>query len=253
MKRKTIITLFAGCLTVFSPAIFAAPRLTMYEDAFNFGYIPRQAAVSHDFWLFSTGDEPLLILQVVPGCSCTQAPLEKKTVPVGDSSKLEIVFHSRTFTHGLTKRPTIATNEGPEVKTLQILSYVVTNPDSTYPIKIEPWKIELNGSPEASNAEATFTLTNLTNAPLSTDIIALPEAFLTVELPSTIPPNGTAKGSIRVKESQLKKVFEKSVTFELNDAAKSRFTIPIKRTYRSPKAASGLEDTLMQVFGTDKK
>ncbi len=253
MKKVLTRALFIGWFAVFAQSVFAAPRLTMYEDAFNFGYIPRQVAVSHDFWLFSTGDEPLLVLQVVPGCSCTQMPLEKRQIPVGDSSRLEIIFHSRTFTRGITKRPTIQTNAGPDAKVLQVISYVVTDPDSTYPIKIAPWLIELKGSPEAANMEASFTLTNLTGTPLSTDIIALPGAFVDVELPATIPANGSVRGSIRAKENQAKKTFEKSITFELNDEAKSRFTIPVKRTYRSGTTSSGTEDTQNHVAGTGSK
>ena len=45
----------------------AAPRLSIPESVFNFGYCPQNSAVSHDFWLYSTGDDTLKILKVVPG------------------------------------------------------------------------------------------------------------------------------------------------------------------------------------------
>jgi len=48
-------------------AVKAAPRLTIPESVFNFGYCPQNSAVSHDFWLYSTGDDSLKILKVVPG------------------------------------------------------------------------------------------------------------------------------------------------------------------------------------------
>ncbi len=46
---------------------FAAPKLTIPETDFDFGFAPSNAQVSHYFWLKSTGDDSLKILQVVPG------------------------------------------------------------------------------------------------------------------------------------------------------------------------------------------
>jgi len=46
---------------------FSAPRLTIPESTFNFGYAPQNSKVSHVFWLHSTGDDSLKIIKVVPG------------------------------------------------------------------------------------------------------------------------------------------------------------------------------------------
>jgi hypothetical protein len=55
-----VALLIAGTLT-------AAPRMTVPEGVFNFGYVPQHSNVSHIFWLLSTGDDTLKILKVVPG------------------------------------------------------------------------------------------------------------------------------------------------------------------------------------------
>lgn len=47
--------------------IQAAPRLVMPETTFNFGYVPQNAKISHEFWLYSKGEDSLHILKVVPG------------------------------------------------------------------------------------------------------------------------------------------------------------------------------------------
>jgi hypothetical protein len=180
-------------------------------------------------------------------------PIEKKNIPVGDSSRLEIVFHSRTSSRAASKHPKITTNAESAPKTLEIISYIVTNPDSTYPLKIAPWPIRLDGTPETPNMEASFTLTNLSGSPFSTEMIAFPASFLDVTLPATIPAKGTAKGSIKVKEALAKKVIEKSITFELNDVAKSRYTIPVLRTYKSAEAMSLTGDTLKNESGSTGK
>ncbi|MFQ5500409.1 MAG: hypothetical protein ACE5FH_12135 [Candidatus Zixiibacteriota bacterium] len=62
---------YLGCLLLalllLVGSAFAAPRLTLGESAFNFGFVPQNAKISHDFWLKSTGDDTLKILKVVPG------------------------------------------------------------------------------------------------------------------------------------------------------------------------------------------
>jgi hypothetical protein len=45
----------------------AAPRVTIDGSSFNFGYVPQNSAVSHVFWLLSTGDDTLKIIKVQPG------------------------------------------------------------------------------------------------------------------------------------------------------------------------------------------
>ena len=50
-----------------SASVMGAPRLTIPEANFDFGYCPQNSKISHDFWLKSTGDDSLKILKVTPG------------------------------------------------------------------------------------------------------------------------------------------------------------------------------------------
>jgi hypothetical protein len=45
----------------------AAPRLTIPEEMFDFGFVPQNSKVAHVFWLHSTGDDTLKIVRVNPG------------------------------------------------------------------------------------------------------------------------------------------------------------------------------------------
>lgn len=53
-------------LLAFSAAV-GAPRLTIQESEFDFGFVPQNSKISHEFWLYSTGDDSLKIVKVVPG------------------------------------------------------------------------------------------------------------------------------------------------------------------------------------------
>lgn len=60
-----LVILLAVCMVAGSA--IAVPRLTIDEANFDFGYAPQHSKVSHVFWLRSTGDDTLKILNVKPG------------------------------------------------------------------------------------------------------------------------------------------------------------------------------------------
>jgi hypothetical protein len=63
--NKIIVTVIVVILVAGS--VFAAPRLTIDESMFDFGYVPQNSVVSYKFWLKSTGDDTLRVLSVKPG------------------------------------------------------------------------------------------------------------------------------------------------------------------------------------------
>lgn len=65
MKKQFRLALVFTVFAVLS--VEAAPRLTMDNSTFDFGYVPQNSAISHDFWLKSAGTDTLKILKVVPG------------------------------------------------------------------------------------------------------------------------------------------------------------------------------------------
>jgi hypothetical protein len=119
------------------------------------------------------------------------------------------------------------TNEGQGAKNVRIKANIVTKPDSTFPIVIRPAKIEFAESDSTETTE--FTITNSSKGSLIPRIVSAPRSLVSINLPSSIPALDSAKGTMTLKKAGLKASFEKSLTIQLNDQAKSRFTIPIKR------------------------
>jgi hypothetical protein len=66
MKNRSVLTVMSMVLAV-AASLQAAPRLTMDNSSFDFGYVPQNSAISHEFWLKSAGTDTLRILKVVPG------------------------------------------------------------------------------------------------------------------------------------------------------------------------------------------
>ena len=67
MKTSMRILLLCAALVWAASAVQGAPRLTMDESTFDFGFTPQNSTISHVFLLRSTGDDTLRILSVKPG------------------------------------------------------------------------------------------------------------------------------------------------------------------------------------------
>lgn len=67
MKSLIRTTALLLILLVVAGSAFAAPRLTINESMFDFGYVPQNSKIAHIFWLHSTGEDSLKIVRVVPG------------------------------------------------------------------------------------------------------------------------------------------------------------------------------------------
>ncbi len=119
---------------------------------------------------------------------------------------------------------------------------MVQQPDSTYPIVINPSKILLDKGGTVKENGSEFTIANVSDEDLEIQVAYKPYGYFDIDIPKTIKSGKTAKCRIKAGDDFLKKSFEKSITFELNDAAKSRFTLPISqrikivRTKSSPNA-----------------
>ena len=65
-KKILLFILILGLILSFN-SVQGTPRLTIPEASFDFGFAPQNASLTHVFWLHSTGDDTLKILNVKPG------------------------------------------------------------------------------------------------------------------------------------------------------------------------------------------
>ena len=234
MKRQILAAVLTMGLLAFSGQIVAGPQLTIDNGSFDFGLVPQNSKVSHVYWLHSTGDDTLKITQVVPGCGCTKAPLERDRLAPGDSTRLEVIFDTRNYSGLITKAPHIETNEGQNAQVVQFTCKVSLNPDSTHPILIRPHKldfIQIDGKPRK---EFQFTISNVSDKEIDLTTVDYPEQYATIEIPKSIKAGETAQAKVKFNVDAADKEIEKSLTLQLNDGEKSRFTVPLKRTIIKP-------------------
>jgi hypothetical protein len=127
----------------------------------------------------------------------------------------------------------IQTNEGPPDKSVQIMAHVIARPDSTYPIIITPYKLDLSQFTEKAREKVTFKINNVSEKKVKPTIVSSPGDFFTIKLPNSINPGSSAEGTLTLKAAGLKEGFEKSFTIQLDDEKKTRFTVPVKRTVQT--------------------
>lgn len=60
--------IFSAVLVLaFWSASLADPKLTVPEPRWDFGFVPQNSKLTHDYWVKNTGDDTLRIIRVKPG------------------------------------------------------------------------------------------------------------------------------------------------------------------------------------------
>jgi hypothetical protein len=123
------------------------------------------------------------------------------------------------------------------------MANVVQRPDSTYPVVVKPYKLDISQFGEKVRDKMKFTIKNVSDQDIKLELIAGMPGYAEIDLPDEIKAGFTGAGEIRLEDEVLATNFEKSFTFQVNDEASSRFTLPVKRTVRDPDSESAQADT----------
>lgn len=242
MRRFVILTLVA--LLVAASSLYAqqkGPHLLVVQPTFDYGFVPDSSKVAHTYWLNNIGTDSLKVFNVKVTCGCTKASVDRGVVAVNDSMPVEVVFDNLNRLQKQGRKAGIYTND-PTSNRYEIgfscYSYVAG--EATGPVTITSNK-RLRLTTLDQGKDVVVTIKNVSKEPLEAKLIAYPSELVSVELPQGALAPG-AKGDIlvRVKSAIKNKNQLKSFTFEMSDAAKSRYTIPIRMsepisTLKSPE------------------
>ena len=240
MRFRVFLPLMASALVILAVGVLAGPQITVPEDSFDFGKVAQRAVVSHTFWIHSTGDDTLRINKVVPGCGCTKAPLADSVLAPGDSTHLDIFFSTKSYRGYVTKRPYLETNVGPEKTFLAIHAHLLVNPDSAFPVILQPGRLDVSQFSETPRRKATFLIQNIGKEDLDPDTDRLPEGLLRCQIPwQSQGRRKSVQGEVIVHEDRLTEEFEHSLTFTIGDNDKTPHSLPVKRMYKVKSGAAG--------------
>ena len=88
------------------------PVLAFAEDRYEFGDIKQGDKVEHTFDFENTGNEPLIISNVLTTCGCTVPKWPREPIAPGGTGKIEVVFNSTNKSGVQNKVVTILSNAG---------------------------------------------------------------------------------------------------------------------------------------------
>ncbi len=165
-----ILILAAGML--FGQGSQKSARLDLKERVFDFGMVPREAKVVHDFVLKNVGNDTLKILEIKPGCACTTAPVDKKVLAVNDSTVMPVTFSTGRASGNTEKGVKITTNMEPRgLFPLAIRAYVESPTMKTPDLTAEPRSMEYTPPDPETEGKVEVELVNNSDRELTLKVV----------------------------------------------------------------------------------
>ena len=127
------------------------------------------------------------------------------------------------------------TNEGKAPKSVRISATVVQRPDSTYPLVMKPYKLDISQFGDKKRDEVKLTITNVSEQTQILKTVAYASEYFDLSLPTKIEAGASAEATVKLTQFGLDTEFEKSFTLEVHDSKTTRFTVPVKRKVRGAK------------------
>jgi len=87
---------FFSFTTLKNVSSFPFAKVSWVKELHDFGEIPKGKPVSIEFSFTNTGDEPLLVADVVTSCGCTASDYSREPIAPGKSSKVKVTFNAAT-------------------------------------------------------------------------------------------------------------------------------------------------------------
>jgi len=235
---KTVIVTVLFSIVFITARVLAGPMIQIPEATFNFGKVSQHVKISKTYWVKSTGDDTLKILTIVPGCGCTQIPMQDSVLAPGDSSSFEVQFSTQSYRGFVTKKPYITTNAGPDNVYLEFNAEIIVDSTLFKPIRLNPYKLDVSQFTVEPRRKASGWIINSSDKDLQLTMIDNKGKNFAVALPKMIKAHDSAQVTVTVNEDAIAKEFEQSVTFEVNDETGSRISLPVQRMYRLPQESA---------------
>jgi len=157
-------------------------------------------------------------------------------IPVGDSGKVELIFHSHPRQRGrIRKSARVTVNDNSRDNFNLLLSGELYNSgesDSLRPLALSEGMITFNPNDRGEKKE--IKVTNESDQELHLEMIADAPGFFDVDLPKKIKPGKSEEIEVKVPKDFSDNKFVKSFTFQMDDSIKTRVTIPVSMVSAIP-------------------
>jgi Protein of unknown function (DUF1573) len=111
----------------------SGPQISFTEWSFDFGRVQSGKIVNHEFTFTNSGNEALVISDVVSSCGCTAADNYSKRVEPGATGKLPVIFNTTGMAGPARKTLTIPSNDRLNPKVLVEITATLWKPIDAIP------------------------------------------------------------------------------------------------------------------------
>jgi hypothetical protein len=119
---------------------------------------------------------------------------------------------------------------------------VINEGEETPPLIFDPVVVNVLQFGDTTRDQATFTIENVSDLDVELTLISRSKDYFELTLPKKVKAGEMVEGKVKVPYEYLGSGWEKSFTVEANDMKKTRYTIPVKRSF-SGKGQMGQEQT----------
>jgi hypothetical protein len=226
--RALIISIFLALLAV---SAFAQPKLVIVNSDFDFGSVPQNSTAVNYYWFKSIGTDTVRITQIKTGCDCVTMPLPRSIMPPGDSMLVGFFWETQHKIGQTGRYPYIFVEGVTDPVRMALKANVMDFPDSSRPMSIKPFRVELSQIQGTSIDSVTLKFTNYGASQMVLNVVSTVPKEFTYALPDTLQGGETKQGLVRIHPNMKDKEFKSSLTIEWKsaDGQSGRFTVPVRR------------------------
>ena len=225
MKRLLLILTFA----ISGLAISAQPLMKVAPGEHDFGKFREEAGKQkYDFIVTNTGNQPLVIQNIVASCGCTQPEWTKSPIPPRGTGKITAIYDPANRPGPFNKTLSVYTNSKPEVVVLVIKGEVIPHEKTVEelfifpvgPVRFESNHLAFTNVKKNEKKIRTMQVINTSTQPAKIEFDNVPQHLALKANPLTLKPGqkGLIEGTYDATKNQAWGYTTDMVKLKINEA-----------------------------------
>lgn len=193
--------------------VIAQPAMKINESEHNFGKFKEEAGKqTYDFVVLNTGNQPLVIQNIVASCGCTTPEWTKSPIAPKASGKITAIYDPANRPGPFEKTLSVYSNSKPEVVVLKIKGEVVPREKTVEelfmfpvgPVRFESNHLAFTNVKKNEKKTKSMQVINTSNEPAKIEFENVPPHLSLKAIPETLKPGqkGVVEGTFDATKNQ---------------------------------------------------
>jgi hypothetical protein len=195
--KRLLFLLFAVTIGFVLNGQQAQSKMQLLETEHDFGKFKEEAGrQTYDFVVTNTGNDPLVIQNIVASCGCTTPDWTRSPIPAGGKGKITAIYDPKDRPGPFNKTLSVYTNSKPEVVVLTIKGEVIPHEKTveelfTFPVgsvRFESNHLAFTNIKKTEKKIRVMQLVNTSDKDAKVEFINLPPHLSLKVTPETLKP-----------------------------------------------------------------